>query len=94
MNKIEKVAIKYWEDEYEHILNYRIKSFDPPARHNHIFNWMQETYEIPPFKMLQGFIDSAGKFLTRQEALEVAKTANQLKNGYTIGSVLTSEDLW
>lgn len=42
----------------------------------------------------QGFLTSDGEFLTRKSALVHALACDQVRGGKTIGSVLTSEDLW
>ena len=41
----------------------------------------------------QGFLTTKNRFLTREEALILVRENGQLKQK-TIGSVLTSEDLW
>jgi len=42
----------------------------------------------------QGFLDADGQYLNRADGLIRAQATGQIKNGKTIGSVLTSEDLW
>lgn len=42
----------------------------------------------------QGFLDASGRYLRLRPALMSAQMNDQIKNGHTIGSILTSEDLW
>lgn len=43
---------------------------------------------------LQGFVDSNGAFLTREQAFVLAKAAGQLIDSRSPGPVLFSEDVW
>ena len=68
----------------------------PPARHHDIINLRYKTTGLRG-SGLQGFIDSTGQFLTREEAMIVAKEANQLiprKTRSESEDTLYSEDLW
>ena len=49
-----------------------------------------EVIETP----IQGFIDQFGTFLNREEALVIAKEANQIIHKYNPTKLLTSEDLY
>ncbi len=85
-NKIEKAAIKYKGIVY---------SLPRPNRHhNIIYDLVYVKGFTPPCSGEQGFIDTMGSFLTRKEALSIAQSAKQIKNGKIIGGELTSEDLW
>lgn len=71
-------------------------------RHNDVFSNIKYFYKNPECSFLkemlknhiQGFINDELVFKTREEALIEAKENNQIINGETIASVLTSEDLW
>ncbi len=71
-----------------------------PYRHGHIYAaysllWRPELGRRSDGEEdVQGFLDDSGRFLTRDEACEVAHAAGQIKNGRIIGGCLTSEDLW
>ena len=67
-----------------------------PARHHNIIKLMRESGYTGPVMGpdQQGFILSNGNFCRRKAALRVAEKAGQLKNGKTISSQLTTEDLW
>lgn len=70
-------------------------SLPKPYRHHHIFTVMSAlNVRGSRDHCEQGFLDSAGRFLTRKQALLNAQLHGQLKNGEIIGGVLTSEDLW
>ena len=44
-------------------------------------------------KVIQGFLTTKNRFLTREEAYALVKETGQLKQPL-IGGMLTSEDLW
>lgn len=71
-------------------------SLPKPFRHHHIFQVMAHLGVTPTDggERDQGFLDSAGRYLNRRQALVNASLHEQLKDGRTIGSILTSEDLW
>lgn len=72
-----------------------IWSIARPARHHDIIAFMRKNhYKGPVGGNRQGFILSNGVFASREDSLEIALKANQVKNGKIIGSVLTSEDMW
>ena len=64
-------------------------------RHPQCFELMNGLYphELWGGKIIQGFLTTKNRFLTRADALELVKETGQLK-GDIIGGVLTSEDLW
>jgi hypothetical protein len=78
-----------------------------PARHSTIINLMMKN-NVNPRKCFQGFVDEAGKFYTRQEALIHAIEHNQtfylydprdtskrfVDNNPKKTGPLFSEDLW
>lgn len=87
---ITHVAIKY---------NNRTFSLPAPNRHIDVVQLIfQETGNGINGPYIQGFLDSYGNFLTRQEALEHAKRFNQLTRpndpAYYQGEKLFSDDLW
>jgi hypothetical protein len=72
-----------------------IYSLPPPARHGTVMYH----YDIGLVEnSIQGFIDTNGVFLSREDALVVANAANQIieKTGYSdlALSQLFSEDVW
>ena len=86
MNKhspiITHVAIQYEGNTY---------SLPKPNRHHHVIR-MIGSIEGPD---IQGFLDSNGKFLTREEAVIVALESGQISSDHVIRSgELFSEDIW
>jgi len=92
----------------EHITGVAIKDKDgevhfmsKPARHHHVIWWMRgrinqligatKTWDYEPAE--QGFITNTGRYVNREEALEIATNANQLIKEVRL-SMLFSEDLW
>lgn len=87
-----------------------VYSLPAPHRHHHILWILSKRRgnegapDVPDEHLLvetkeagmdsQGFLDSEGKYLNRQDAEVRAKATGQIKNGRIIGGVLTSEDLW
>lgn len=66
-----------------------------PGRHHHVHALMEQngcTYE--EMSSNNGFLTNEGKHVSRREGLKIASAAEQVRGGKTIGSVLTSEDLW
>lgn len=76
----------------------QIWSLPSPYRHHHVIGMIADltgaTRVQGDLTRDQGFLDSNGRYLDREEALPVAKAHGQLKGGKIIGGVLTSEDLW
>lgn len=75
-----------------------IYSLPSPNRHHHVL-WkiIQETKasHVDASGDDQGFLDDAGNYLTRQEALAVALQCNQVKDPSDIrAGRLFSEDVW
>lgn len=75
---------------------------EKPKRHHDVFAMMQQEEDANPFcdsphDCQQGFHTSTGRFVTRLEAMQIAKAAGQLirpeRGGYQ-GPELFSEDLW
>jgi len=66
-------------------------------RHSHCFSILSEM-KIENFKnsnIIQGFVTSKQKFVSREEAFVIAKEANQLKDvDNKKSSILFSEDLY
>ena len=87
MNPITHVAIIYKGITY---------SLPPPNRHhNVIWKIVEETKEKSIGENEQGFLDSAGNFLNRTEALVNAQFNNQLRVDRPIWhDELFSENLW
>lgn len=87
MTKITHVAILYEN---------KIWSLPKPNRHHHIIKEIYDSNGIGIIsKDIQGFLDSNGNFLTREEALEVARNADQLLDPKNVRlKKLFSEDIW
>ena len=70
-----------------------IVSKPAPARHCHVLNAMPEKMARATKPSDQGFLSDTGIFLSREDALTVARNAGQLKKP-THHKELFSEDLW
>lgn len=82
MTHITHVAIQYEGKTY---------SLPKPNRHHHVIRIIGGISGPD----VQGFLDSDGKFLTREEAVTVALAAGQIKNTHAIrAGELFSEDIW
>lgn len=73
-------------------------SLPAPNRHHHVLRAMYEAGADPKGEdgEVQGFLDDAGAFLTREEAYRAVVGTPELKRragGYD-GPLLFSEDLW
>lgn len=74
--------------------NWGYLTLPAPARHCDAMRAASELGWWGPFYAhSQGFVDDAGRFLSREEALVEAIKAEQVK-GPLHGGTLTSEDLW
>ncbi len=78
----------------------QVWSLPSPYRHHHVMQvilFLQgDVKNIDSRGEDQGFLDSNGKYLTRQEALKVASDCEQLlprATGHKLGE-LYSEDVW
>lgn len=87
--KIVGVAIVY---------NSEVVSLPEPARHGDVIRYLvEERNEMPPIKGQQGFVDEAGRFLSRESAYTIAINNGQFKprpDGGCKLKQLFSEDLW
>ncbi len=76
----------------------KVWSLPRPHRHHHVIRlicWLDPDVDsVDCAAEDQGFLDAGGRYLTREQAEVSAEANGQIKNGKTIGSVLTSEDLW
>ncbi|MBV6304882.1 hypothetical protein KVP10_08280 [Candidimonas humi] len=82
MNRITHVAILH---------NDKAHALPAPHRHHDIIRSMGGIHGPDT----QGFLDDQGNFLTREEALQVALDAGQVKDPANIrAGRLFSEDLW
>jgi hypothetical protein len=61
-------------------------------RHNQIFEDIVKDTFIIPTRTEQGFLTSKCRFVTREEAKEIAFQAGQIKEKKSL--VFTSEELW
>lgn len=84
---ITHVAIKFRGETY---------SLPEPNRHHHVIKLIADTLKITRIdKHEEGFLDEAGLFLDRKQALARALHTNQVKNPNDIrAGQLFSEDLW
>jgi hypothetical protein len=84
--RITKAAVEYGDTVY---------SLDPPNRHHHVLWLIAE--RVPgaerPIRGVQGFVTSAGRFVGRVEAGQIALAAGQTA-ALRWGDELFSEDLW
>lgn len=62
-----------------------------PARHNDVIRMMVEQGVPPPISHKQGFVTSAGRFVDRTEAADIAYEAKQIP---AFVNLLMSEDVW
>ena len=89
MRQITHVAVTFDDKTY---------SMARPNRHHHVLHMMYNNgiRLYGPHK--EGFLDSNGNFLTRQEAFELASTNGQLNRRkgkeFYQGTDLYSEDIW
>lgn len=68
-----------------------------PHRHHHIRHWiyLETGNSEAEDQSVEGFLDSAGRFLNRTEALIIARSREQLRTDRPIwGDDLYSENLW
>lgn len=81
----------------------KVWSLPRPYRHHHIIRIIMyldgqfgdgDLTSVDTHGEDQGFLDTSGRYLTRQQAEVNAELNGQIKNGKMIGSILTSEDLW
>lgn len=105
----EVAALKPAPPSVEHITGVALKEpkrgttwvCEKPKRHHDVFAMMENEGANPfcdsPHDCQQGFHTSTGRFVTRLEAMPIAKAAGQLirpeRGGYQ-GPELFSEDLW
>lgn len=64
------------------------------ASMNDELSWTMNRQELSKVRYIQGFVSNLRPFLTREEALEVAIKANQLKEGEHVHKQLYSENLY
>jgi hypothetical protein len=87
--KITHVAIRF---------NDVIYSLPAPNRHHDVIRHIVETTGVSYVDARgedQGFLDETGKYLTRRQALKVAKLNSQLRSDRPIwNNELYSENLW
>lgn len=72
-------------------------SMERPYRHHHVIRTIVEATGrryVDAAERAQGFLDSAGRFLDRFEALEVARAAGQLREDVPVQDRLYSENVW
>ena len=80
------VAIKY---------DGKVWAMGRPHRHHHIIYWIYLETDKSLGENIQGFLDHNGHFLTRVEALIVARECNQLREDRPIwGDEAYSENFW
>ena len=86
MNRISLAAIKYDGYIYVGLCHAYIRDF--------IVEFLGEEFDRLNFikTSIQGFVDTYGNFLDREESLIIARSSGQVDK--LIGCCLTSEDLW
>ena len=85
------------------LIDDQIITLPPPARHHHLIHAACSVgYTDYVAQSMQGFVTTYGRFVDREEAMVIARRANQViprTSGYTEGEIndgpkLFSEDLW
>lgn len=70
-------------------------TLEPPSRHHHIIHSIASFLDRTSVgENEQGFVDEAGVFMDRVEALDVARAAGQLLPDRPVFRELFSENLW
>jgi len=73
----------------------KVWSVPRPGRHDAVFKLISRAGYESPYHEVHGFItERDGVFLTRAQALRIARASGQLKKPLIGGGILTSEDLW
>lgn len=85
--RIECVAVRYPD--------IGILSLPRPARHHHVM-WTRLLIDgqRTPGDAEQGFLTTAGRFVGREEGLEIATRCDQIKQKHGSPDLLFSEDMW
>ena len=65
-----------------------------PKRHHHCIELASKQTGKPVSDGTQGFITSNGRYVLREEALKIAKAANQLLERHRHATQLFSESVW
>jgi len=65
-----------------------------PKRHHHCIEMASQQLGKPVSNGTQGFITSSGRYVLREEALKIAKDANQLLERHRHATQLFSESVW
>lgn len=65
-----------------------------PFRHHHLIHLVYEKTGKQVITESQGFITNKDRYITREEALTIAKQANQLLDRHNHPTKLFSESLW
>lgn len=76
--------------EHEGVLH----SLPSPARHHDIIQILYKVYEDTIIPETEGFMTSTGRYVLREEALLIAKNANQLLPSHEHPTELFSESVW
>lgn len=74
-----------------------VYSVPRPGRHHDVINHMLDIDDagfIPPVTGEQGFTTSTGRFVGREEAMQIAQAAGQLIAEPHVPDMLFSEDVW
>ena len=78
------------------IVDGKLYSLPKPNRHHHLFNiaFQDKGSDTTIVPESQGFITSLGRYVSREEALTLAKRANQLFDRHLHATQLFSESVW
>lgn len=69
-------------------------SLPRPARHHDIIQILYQVHKETIVADTEGFMTSTGRYVLREEALSIAKNANQLLPSHEHPTELFSESVW
>lgn len=76
------------------VTNGKLFQLPKPNRHHHCIELAARQLNKPVSDGTQGFMTSTGRYVLREEALTIAKAANQLLPRHKHPRELFSESLW
>lgn len=76
------------------IVDSKIYQLPKPNRHHHCIHLAYTQLKKQIITDSQGFMTSKGRYVSREEALKIAKQANQLLDRHNHPTQLFSESVW
>lgn len=76
------------------VVDGKLYQLHKPNRHHHCIKVVYDIQKKQVVTESQGFITSTGRYVLREEALEIAKKANQLLERHDHPTQLFSESVW